>query len=165
MRLDNEYQAGATHTGQFSESRLTIGHTSPLDDITVQMAQIVESIHGHISKYTSVDELTFKGTYYSNTANHSILVHEDNKTRFAVGIMKKFLIPTDQSPSVAIPIVVYQKADKQAIESHGIYKITPVSTLAQVSLSEIAHYCPLYLFCHPNTQDLYLTLRCQPYLE
>ena len=165
IRQENEFIAAATHRGIFSESRLAIASSEKVPKDSDVDSFIEEAFGANWkNRFLSADDITYKGTKYSNQSNHSVLLHQQNQTEFGVGVIRKIIIPNNESFNTVVPLVVYQETEKQVVENLGVYQIEMKDSFSFVSIEALAHYFPLYLFQTENTEDLFLTLKCQPYL-
>ena len=112
-------------------------------------------------KLELVNSVKYKSTPYSNKDYHSVLLYNENHTDFSVGRVMAFLVPATGSN----PIIVHQNTKKEYVEHLGVYKVDIQHGFNHTLIDDLAHYYPYYLYNPKNTDDLFLTLKSQPYLE
>ena len=159
LRLENEYQAATQYEGLYSDSKLSIGSSmTPSKDLKEYIVQEFGS--DFEQKLELVNSVKYKSTPYSNKDYHSVLLYNENQTDFSVGKVMAFLVPATGSN----PIIVHQNTKKEYVEHLGVYKVDIQHGFNHTLIDDLAHYYPYYLYNPKNTDDLFLTLKSQPYL-
>ena len=161
MNCENRTQAVSCIRGLFSEENLTIQGFSIVNSFSPLHAYIVDNFSLSDS---FVDSINYKGIYYCNKANHSVLMYSEEQTSFEVGVIEKIIIKNIPGKDSQI-LLVYKKTKIQRIPKMGLYKVTTENALSHIDINVLANYYPLYLYAIEDTSDLYFSLRTSPYLK
>ena len=164
MRSENEAQAVHSYKGAYVEPELTIGLDSVISDqeLTSYIENNFPSCNGHFT-----DTITYRGTLYSNQNQQTVLIYNEDKSSFEIGLIRKILVRNFSESNQEI-ILIHQKYEKNFCPEFGIYRVKSTETFSHTCITQIADYYPHYLVevvsSTNNVSELYISLRQCPLL-
>ena len=164
MRCENEAQAVNSYKGAYLEPELKVGLDSVISnqDLMSYIENNFPSCNGHFA-----DTITYRGTLYSNQNHQTVLIYNEDKSSFEIGLIHKILVRNVSESNKEI-ILIHQKYEKNFCPEFGIYRVKPTETFSHTCITQIADYYPLYLLevdsFTNNVSELYLSLRQSPLL-
>ena len=161
LNRENEASALFNKKGLFSDPDLIIGKSIPLEP----SCSLHQYIFSHFTNMLLVDFITYRGVLYSTINYHAILLKQGETRTFSVGVIRKILV-SHTSEKEGKVVLVYQFSELTPIDTLGLYHVTLLDNFGSISLEQLDHFCPVYLFDNKDdTESLYLSLLSKPYLE